>query len=180
MRNDLDISSVSKTPEVMIEKGTVTQFASWPVSVKYYYLDQNLIERNQILYSSINRYIYYKHFPHLFAFYSGPTSYFNMYGDIRKPAISDSRFRYESPDENFSYYTGGYEKIDSTYHIHQIFNYSKLYGHAFGPTDRSHCISIIETIPQAVCPKGFTLISECAIVDIIDSIFAGEIVSNTE
>ncbi|KAL7067024.1 hypothetical protein ACR3K2_25860 [Cryptosporidium serpentis] len=180
MENDLDISSVSGTPEAMTEKGTVTQFASWPVSAKYYYLDQNLIKRNQILYSSINRYIYYKHFPHLFAFYSGPTSYFNRYGHIRKPAISDNRFRYGSPDENFSYYTGRYEKMDLTYYIHQIFNYSKPYRHAVGPIDHYHCISIIETIPQAVCPKGFALISKCAIADIIDSIFAGEIVSSTE
>ncbi|KAF7458739.1 putative integral membrane protein [Cryptosporidium felis] len=143
-----------------------TEYDKWERSARIYFMSLDLMKKNQILYSSINHYSHRKRFPYLY-YYSGQPKNMNNFGHTRRPAVSDHKYRYGSPSEDYHKYTGRYEKSDFFYHIHKYLNQTKPYRHSPGPENLHNCISIDETTPIIECPKSYITIPRCFILDMI-------------
>ncbi|OII74333.1 uncharacterized protein cubi_01177 [Cryptosporidium ubiquitum] len=146
------------------------EYNAWEKSARIYFMDLDLMKKNQIIYSSINNYKHKRKFPFLY-YYGKQPSINNDYGHVRRPAISDHKYRYGSPSEDYHKYTGRHENSDLLYYINKHLNKTKPYRHSPGPQTYHNCISINETTPIIECPNSNIVIPKCFILDIIYSKF---------
>ncbi|KAH8739862.1 hypothetical protein FG386_001679 [Cryptosporidium ryanae] len=146
-----------------------TVYTDWEKSARIYYMSLDLMKKNQILYSSINNYCHKKKFPYLYDYYSGPPIMQNDFGHVRRPAISDYKYRYGSPSEQYYDYTGIYENNNLKYYIHKHLNHTKPFRHSPGSSQYYNCISINETSPIITCQRNYILLPRCIILDYIHS-----------
>ncbi|KAH7648891.1 hypothetical protein FG379_001260 [Cryptosporidium bovis] len=157
-----------------------TVYTDWEKSAKIYYMNLDLMRKNQILYSSINNYSHRKRFPYLYDYYSGSPRMENDFGHVRRPAISDHKYRYGSPSEQYYDYTGRYENNNINYYIHKYFNHTKPFRHSPGSNQYYNCVSINETSPIITCPSNHILLPRCIILDFIYSKIIDHIVLKEE
>lgn len=157
-----DIISRGNEPNITREH----EYKAWERSARLYFMDLDLMKKNQILYSSVNSYKHRRRFPFLY-YYSKQPSIHNDYGHVRRPAISDHKYRYGSPSEDYHKYTGRHESSDILYYMNRYLNQTKPYRHPPGPETPYKCISINETTPIIECPDSSITIPKCFILDII-------------
>ncbi|XP_665179.1 hypothetical protein [Cryptosporidium hominis TU502] len=129
------------------------EYNAWEKSARIYFMDLDLMKKNQIIYSSISNYKHKRKFPFLY-YYGRQPSINNDYGHIRRPAISDHKYRYGSPAEDYHKYSGRHENSDLLYYINKHLNQTKPYRHSPGPQTYHNCISINETTPIIECPNS--------------------------
>ncbi|KAH8583725.1 uncharacterized protein ELE39_001471 [Cryptosporidium sp. chipmunk genotype I] len=147
------------------------EYNAWEKSARIYFMDLDLMKKNQIIYSSISNYKHKRKFPFLYYYGKQPTIN-NDYGHVRRPAISDHKYRYGSPSEDYHKYTGRHENSELLYYINKHLNQTKPYRHSPGPQTYHNCISINETTPRIECPNSNIIIPKCFILDIIYTMFS--------
>ncbi|KAJ1606823.1 hypothetical protein OJ253_2597 [Cryptosporidium canis] len=157
---------VSRVKEASLNWTREHEYSAWERSARVYFMDLDLMKKNQILYSSISSYKHKTRFPFLY-YYGKQPSLENDYGHVRRPAISDHKYRYGSPSEDYHRYTGRHQSSSIAYYISKHLNGTKPYRHPPGPGTHYNCISINETTPVIECPGQSIIIPRCFVLDII-------------